>query len=133
MTNIEGIFACGNVLHVHDLVDFVSEESQRCGTFVSDYIQGKEEKKQFRIVPGSNLKYVIPNRFRADRDNHFYMRSLIVRNHAELVLTLNGKELSRKKLRHIQPSEMISFKLGEKDLPDSVLGEESSLEISLVG
>ncbi|MBN2657636.1 MAG: FAD-dependent oxidoreductase [Spirochaetales bacterium] len=133
MTSVEGIFACGNVLHVHDLVDYVSEESHRCGAFVSDYLEHQSETKQFKMVSGSNLKYVIPNQFRADRDNHFYMRSLIVRNHAELVLTLDGKELGRKKLRHIQPSEMISFTLKEKDLDKAALDDNSTLEISLVG
>ncbi|MBB6481561.1 NAD(P)/FAD-dependent oxidoreductase [Spirochaeta isovalerica] len=133
MTSVRGIFACGNVLHVHDLVDYVSEESHRCGAFVCDYLESQSEERQFRMIPGSNLKYVIPNRFRADRDNHFYMRSLIVRNHAELVLTLDGKEMGRKKLRHIQPSEMISFTLKEKDLQLSDLNNDSTLEISLVG
>lgn len=133
MTSVEGIFACGNVLHVHDLVDFVSEESQRCGSFVSDFLESKNEEKQYEMTSGSNLKYVIPNRFTAERDNKFYMRSLIVRNHAELVLSMDGKEVGRKKLRHIQPSEMLSFTLKKSDLKVGELKDNSSLEISLVG
>ncbi|MDC7235439.1 MAG: FAD-dependent oxidoreductase [Spirochaetales bacterium] len=133
MTSVEGIFACGNVLHVHDLVDYVSEESQRCGEFVSTYLKAGDREQQYSMVSGSNLKYVIPNRFSSGRDNHFYMRSLIVRNHAELVFSLDGNEVKRKKIRHIQPSEMISFTLKKEELADFNLDEQSRLEVSLIG
>jgi len=133
MTSVEGIFACGNMLHVHDLVDYVSEESHRCGGYVCDYLKAGEQEKQYSMVSGSNLKYVIPNRFAPERDNHFYMRSLIVRNHAELVFTLDGREMKRKKIRHIQPSEMISFTLKREELDAFELADESRLEISLEG
>ena len=83
-------------------------------------------------VPGSNLKYVIPNKFSSARNNKFYMRSMIAKNHAELVLTLNGRELLRKKQTHIQPSEMISYTLKKEDLPQEELSGDSCLEISLV-
>ena len=133
MTSVEGIFACGNVLHVHDLVDFVSEESQRCGSYVCDYLDSRKEDEQYSVGPGSNIKYVIPNKFSAQRDNKFYMRSMIVKNHANLVLNLDGKEILRKKLTHIQPSEMISYTLKKEELPLEALSGESRLEISLVG
>lgn len=133
MTSVEGIFASGNVLHVHDLVDFVSEESQRCGDHVCDFLDKKKEDSQYDVSSGSNIKYVIPNKFTAGRDNKFYMRSMIVKNHAHLVLTLDGKEILRKKQSHIQPSEMISYTLKKEDLPIDDLCCESRLEISLVG
>ena len=132
MTSVDGIFASGNVLHVHDLVDYVSEESRRCGAFVCDYLEKKKAETQYVVCSGSNLKYVVPNKFSADRDNEFYMRSMIVKNHAELVLTLNGRELLRKKQTHIQPSEMISYTLKKEDLPQEELSGDSCLEISLV-
>jgi len=133
MTNVEGIFACGNMLHVHDLVDYVSEESQRCGAFVCDYLKNSAKQKQYALVSGSNLKYVIPGSFSRERDNHFYMRSLIVRNHAELVFTLDGREMKRKKIRHIKPSEMISFTLKKEELESHEMTDDSRLEISLLG
>ncbi len=132
MTSVEGIFASGNVLHVHDLVDYVTEESQRCGTYVCEYLENRKEQEQYSITPGSNLKYVVPNKFAAGRDNKFYMRSMIVKNQAQLVLTLDGKEIVRKKQTHIQPSEMISYTLKKEDLPQEALNEDSCLEISLM-
>ncbi len=125
MTRADGVFACGNVLHVHDLVDFVSEESERCGRHVHEYITGRQEKKQFSVMPGPNIKYVIPNKFVLDRENVFFMRSMIVKNDAELIIKVNDNIIKTKKQRHVQPSEMISVKLGpdvfceivEKDSP----------------
>lgn len=133
MTNVEGIFACGNVLHVHDLVDFVTEESLRCGTFVCNYLEGKTRELQCDVIPGSNVRYVTPNRFSTGSYNKFYLRSMIVKNHAELSVLLDGKEIFRKKESHIQPSEMISFELTEEDLNKFKLSDESKLEISLIG
>ena len=49
MTSVDGIFACGNVLHVHDLVDYVSEESRRCGAFVCDYLEKKKADFQYAV------------------------------------------------------------------------------------
>ena len=111
MTGIDGIFACGNVLHVHDLVDFVTEESSRCGQYTADYLDKKIPSDQFRALPGQNIKYLVPNFYSPDSENKFYLRTMIVKNRAELILKVNGKEILRKKLKHIQPSEMISFSL----------------------
>ena len=133
MTGVDGIFACGNVLHVHDLVDFVTEESERCGAYVCEYLEGNREKSQFNVIAGSNVKYVIPNKYRADSDNKFYLRSMIVRNDAELIVALNGTEILRKKQRHIQPSEMISFTLDKKLIMQLDLFKDNRLEISLAG
>lgn len=131
MTSVEGIFACGNVLHVHDLVDFVSEESTRCGNFVNDFLESKAKSLQYHVVAGGNVRYVSPNKFTADSENKFYLRSMIVKNHAEMIVSLDGKEVFRKKLRHVQPSEMISFELNAEVLKSSGLHEKSRLEIGL--
>ncbi len=131
MTNVDGIFACGNVLHVHDLVDFVSEESSRCGGFVSDYLKGKTGKAQYTVSAGSNVKYVVPNKYQEDEDNKFYLRCMIVRNNAELVVSLNGSEIFRRKQRHVQPSEMISFTLDRKFLTGLNSFRDNRLEIGL--
>ena len=60
-TEKEGVFACGNVLHVHDLVDFVSEESELAGRAAADYILNGEKKRDVvRTVNGENVGYVLP-------------------------------------------------------------------------
>ncbi|GAH90551.1 unnamed protein product, partial [marine sediment metagenome] len=61
-TEIEGIFACGNVLHVHDLADCVSEEGEIVGRAVAEYLKGerKYRPQSIKIVPGDNITYVVP-------------------------------------------------------------------------
>ena len=64
MTSKEGIFACGNVLHVHDLVDFVTRESSLVGKNAGLYALGKLKKgKQNKIVAGTGVRYTIPNSY----------------------------------------------------------------------
>lgn len=132
MTSVEGVFACGNVLHVHDLVDFVTEESERCGEAVCAYLQGASPRKQFRTVSGSNVKYVLPNMYNPAVSNRFYLRPLIVKNGAELVVKIDGREVKRKKLRHVQPSEMVSFSLDENEIPSLGGRSNNNLEVGIV-
>lgn len=132
MTNLPGVFACGNVLHVHDLVDFVSEEADRCGEYASEYLKKTDAKKQqFRVKAGSNIKYVLPNRYIVDGENNFYMRALIVKNDATLTVRINNEIVKTEKLRHVQPSEMISLKLKPDDLANISTIDDNILEISI--
>jgi len=61
-TEMEGIFACGNVLHVHDLADFVTEEGEIVGRVVGEYLKGnrKFRSQPIKIFPGDNIAYVVP-------------------------------------------------------------------------
>lgn len=62
-TSVPGIFACGNVLQVHDLVDFVSEESSIAGRFCADYVlNGQKERDYINTVNGQNISYVLPQK-----------------------------------------------------------------------
>jgi thioredoxin reductase len=131
MSSVPGVFACGNVLHVHDLVDYVSEESERCATFVVDYLTGAYHSQHQPIVSGANVKYVIPNKYLPGMTNRFYLRSLVVKNKAELVISLQGEPLKRKNLAHVQPSEMVSFLLDEQDLSPVSESAEKKLEVSI--
>jgi len=131
MSSVPGVFACGNVLHVHDLVDYVSEESERCASFVVDYLNAAYHTQHHPIVSGANVKYVIPNKYLPGMTNRFYLRSLIVKNKAELVISLQGEPLKRKNLAHVQPSEMVSFLLDEQDLSPVSESAEKKLEVSI--
>ena len=131
MTAKNGIFACGNVLHVHDLVDFVTEESERCGNYVADYLDKKTPSDQFRTLPGKNVKYIVPNFYSPSEENKFYLRTMIVKNRAELIASVNGKEIFNKVLKHIQPSEMISFDI-PKDSVNISDCTENTLEVRIV-
>ena len=62
-TSVEGVFACGNVLHVHDLVDYVSEEANTAGANAADYIKGQkkaENRKEILLIPKGGVRYTVP-------------------------------------------------------------------------
>jgi len=130
-TSAPGVFACGNVLHVHDLVDYVSEEARRCGGFVAEYLTGEYERTQARVRPGANVKYIVPNSCFPGRENRLYLRPLVVKNQARLVVRLNGETLKERKLAHVQPSEMIALSLRPADLRGLAGRGESVLEVSI--
>jgi NADPH-dependent 2,4-dienoyl-CoA reductase/sulfur reductase-like enzyme len=130
-TSVAGVFACGNLLHVHDLVDYVTEEAERCGERVSEYLAGQYEGLQHRVAPGANVRYVVPNRYFSGRDNRFYLRSLVVKNQARLEVRVGGELASERRLPHVQPSEMVSFTLKPADLAGLPAGSDRTLEVSI--
>ncbi len=131
MTSAEGVFACGNVLHVHDLVDFVADESTRCGEYVVDYLRGRiGEEKQGAVTAGANVRYVVPHRYVPGRDTHFSLRSIIVKDRGTLLIKRQGAVIKKKTVQHVKPAEMIYFKMRGGELP-ALEGEPASLEIAL--
>jgi NADPH-dependent 2,4-dienoyl-CoA reductase/sulfur reductase-like enzyme len=130
MSVAPGIFACGNVLHVHDLVDFVVDEGRRCGQAVTRYLAG-ESIRQFRLAAGANLRSLVPNFYTPDRENIIFMRPMIVKNDAVLSLKVGGGEFKRKKLVHIQPSEMIRLVLKPADFPELDDSLENVMEAAI--
>jgi NADPH-dependent 2,4-dienoyl-CoA reductase/sulfur reductase-like enzyme len=133
MTSQKGIFACGNMLHVHDLVDYATEESLRVGKFVADYLGGKKSGKEYRIKTGANVRYVVPNYFNPSKNNKFYLRSMIVKDMVNLEIKLNDKVIRTIRKKHVQPSEMITFTLTEKFFKTLNIKDDSTLTVSLKG
>jgi thioredoxin reductase len=131
MTNVEGVFACGNVLHVHDLVDWVAEEARRAGAHAASWLKGNRPGTQIRLKAGANIRYVNPGKLNPQGGNRIYMRSMVVKNDAVLELRLDNQVLKRIKKGHVQPSEMIDVSLGPKDLEALSFGTESVLEFSI--
>ena len=130
-TTVPGVFACGNVLHVHDLVDYVTEEAERCGRFVARYLRGEYERTQYRVSAGANVRYIVPNRFFPSQENRFYLRPLIVKNQARLSVKLDGEEIKSRRLPHVQPSEMLSFTLKPAELAGVSALNENDLEAGI--
>ena len=130
-TSVPGVFACGNLLHVHDLVDFVTEEAERCGAQVAEYLAGDFERLQHRVAPGANVRYVVPNSYFPGRDNRFYLRALVVKNQARLEVRLGGELLKQRRLAHVQPSEMVSFTLKPGELSGLPARPDQTLEVSI--
>lgn len=131
MTNVDGIFSCGNVLHVHDLVDYVSEESRRTGGYAADYLLRKRPKSQVQIRAGANLKYVNPAQFNPNAPDKLYMRTLVVKNNARVNINVDNVRVRSVKKNHVQPSEMISVKLRPKDLEEVRFTANSVMEVSV--
>ncbi|MFO7781068.1 MAG: FAD/NAD(P)-binding oxidoreductase [Spirochaetia bacterium] len=131
MSNVPGIFACGNVLHVHDLVDFVSEEARRTGAYVAKYLRGQRPKREVRIKAGANVRYVTPTRLNPAEPDKLYMRSLVVKNHAEVEIKLDSNVIKKTRKTHVQPSEMLSVKLKKKDIEDVRFTDDSVLEVNI--
>ena len=111
MTSVPGVFASGNVLHIHDLVDFVAEESRRCGQAAADYLEGKDTPPEAELVAGSNVRYLAPGSIRTDAKNRVYLRSLIAQVGATVEARAGDRVVARSKEHHVQPSEMISMKI----------------------
>ena len=133
MTSIDGIFSAGNVLHIHDLVDFVTMESERAARSIINYLEGKLKKSPYKTFNSSNVKYVIPNSYNPETEQTFLLRPMIVKNNARLRVTLNGVPIVEKKLIHIQPSEMISIKIGPEKMINTVdKGKENTLVFSIL-
>jgi len=71
MTDLPGVFSCGNALHVHDLVDWVSEEAERAGQAAAEYVSNSRSAGEFSTVvrPGSGVRYVMPDRLVTRAEN----------------------------------------------------------------
>lgn len=120
-TSIEGVFACGNVLHVHDLVDFVSQEAAAAGRHAAEYIQSrkKEEKPEtaetaIPIQAGDGIRYTVPSRIRPKQmEDSLKIRFRVSRVYQECFVEVyfNEKQVLRKKRRYAAPGEMEELNL----------------------
>ena len=110
-TSIPGVFACGNVLHVHDLVDYVSAEAAKAGESAASFVRGgsSPDGRVIKFIPKNGVKYTVPNSFRAeslDDGLHIRFRVTGVFKNTSIVLKCGEKELLRRKARVLIPSEM---------------------------
>lgn len=125
-TSVDGIFACGNVVHVHDLVDFVSQESKHAGFSAAKYIKGELNKNKYiNIINGSNVNYTVPQRLNVDAVDDkltIFMRVNNIYHDKALVVRCNDEVIAKFKRAHLAPSEMEKVVLG-KVLLDKVKGD----------
>ena len=118
MSSIKGIFACGNALHVHDLVDYVSEESRKCGKAAANYVLGKiNESESINNVLGNGVSYMIPQSFHKNNNIDFMFRVKKVFKECSIHVYGNGFDKKIKKLG-IVPSEMQKVSLTADELKD---------------
>lgn len=130
-TEIEGIFACGNVLHVHDLVDYVSEESAIAGKAAAKYIQGKANKEiSISLKTDGKVRYTVPQRLTEVADTSVYFRVADVYRDAKIVVRDGDKVIISKKKQRLAPAEMEKVEL-TKDIIASLSGGELSFSIEM--
>ena len=125
-TQIPGIFACGNVLQVHDLCDFVSQEGFIAGKGAADYIKnGVEAKNELTTKSTLPISYTVPQNISTsnlEEDVAMFMRVNRVVPAGYVVAKLNGKEIMRKRSLKFLPGEMINVNI-KKDLIAGQTGE----------
>lgn len=134
MTNIPGVFACGNVLHVHDLVDYVTDESELAAENAAHYIEGKFEESKadpIYLTAGEGVSYTLPQYINPDtmadtaivrfRVNNVYQNRI-------LKMYVDGKEVAKKRKLVYAPGEMEDLILKKEDLPEGAKEIEIKLE-----
>ena len=110
-TGVPGIFACGNVVHVHDLVDYVSAESERAGAAAAAWVQGKHAAGEaLELKNGDGVSYTVPQHLRLDALEKpaqvFFRVNRVTRDAQILATDADGKTIARFKREHMAPGEM---------------------------
>ena len=127
-TSIPGVFACGNVCHVHDLVDFVTGESQWAGAAAARYVLRGENggaEPVLDVRNGDGVTYTVPQRIRpgqVDKACGLFFRVNRVCGDSEIVVSSNGAQIAKFKREHLAPGEMEQITL-PRVLLDKAAGE----------
>jgi len=133
-TSVEGIFACGNVVHVHDLVDWVTKESQKAGKSAAQYIKGEITDKGRKVsLKGQNgIRYIVPQHVRVEnveKEIQMMMRTDNVYSDVKFVVKGDGKTIKELKKSHVAPGEMETVKLTVDELNS---GDFKNISIEIV-
>ena len=129
-TEIDGVFACGNVLQVHDLVDFVSEESELAGKFAADFaLNGKTGGKTIDTKAGKNISYVCPQKIDTEikGDVKLFFRVRNTFKNCKIIVKSGDTEILARKKPIVLPGEMESLVLKE----DVIKGLDGDVEVYL--
>ena len=125
-TSVPGVFTCGNVTHVHDLVDFVSAESQRAGTAAARYVlHGPAAGESVSLKNGPGVSYTVPQRVRpqnVEKAFNVFFRVNRIFGKSEIVVRAGERELCRFKRDRLAPGEMENITVPVK-LLEGVTGD----------
>ena len=130
-TNISGIFACGNVLHVHDLVDHVSNESFRAGRAAAEYVRGcAANRDTWQVRDGKGVRGVVPQRIAKDAaDVELMFRPSGVCRNGVCYVKCGETVVAKKKAQIFTPGEMVVVKLSK----EAIAGLDGDLTVSVEG
>ena len=129
MTSVDGVFSCGNALHVNDLVDYVSESGELAGRAAARYAPAPRREVELRASPA--LLYALPQRLDLNRDNSkttLYFRSREVLDRCVLRLRVDGREVFSKRYPFLRPPEMERL---DMDFSQFGLSEHSKIELDI--
>ena len=116
-TSVPGIFACGNVLQVHDLVDYVSLEGERLATQVAKYVDNQSfDECNLDIITDDNINYTIPQKISGKND--FILSFRVRKPHKNCMIELlqNNQVIKTMKLKKAIPAEMIQIEVSKEDI-----------------
>ena len=132
-TSASGIFACGNVVHVHDLVDFVSAEARKAGAAAAKYIKEEVKEGEYKeIINGKGITYTVPQKFRAeniDKALEIFMRVNNIYKNVKLEVKDEEKVLMSLNKQHLAPGEMEKVMVPKKIL-DTMVGKSLTVEVT---
>ena len=128
-TSVDGIFACGNVLQVHDLVDFVSEESEIAGKSAADYIlNGKKDATYITVKEGENVGYVLPQRVDLGaQTTKLYFRVTKTLKNVEISAKIGDEVVALKKKKVAVPGEMETMII----IPNRIKNQNGEIVLSV--
>lgn len=109
MTNVPGVFCCGNALYVNDLVDYVSESGETAGKAAAAYALTGGKRQLIDLKKGAELLYLVPQQFNLQSEKKvatLYFRSRRVLGPCTLLIKIEGQEILRKKYSAMRPPEM---------------------------
>ncbi len=120
-TNVPGIFAAGNVVHVYDLVDWVTEAGFVAGRSAAEFAIAERKRfaHQVKLQPGDNIRYIVPHvmdkESLAESDQRLQMRVIQPIEEKVWVEVLDGEDrVTRKGERYVRPGEMVTVKIPQK-------------------
>ena len=125
-TDTEGIFACGNVLHVHDLVDYVSEEADIAGKAAAEYVMNNTTGKAIKTIDlktDGKVRYTVPQRITAEKNVTVYFRVADVYRDVRVIVRDGERVIVNKKKQKVAPGEMETVTL----TPQMLSGVESGV------
>ena len=130
-TSAEGIFACGNVLHVHDLVDFVSKEGKKAGVCASNYVRGmRYQEERIKVVAGEGVGYLLPQKISPKFvEDNIELLFRVRKNYknCKIVIMQDGTKIREIKKMHLAPAEMETIVITKEE----ILGTSNTIQIAV--
>ena len=130
-TSLEGVFACGNCLHVHDVVDFVTDEGREAGRNAAKYIKGENKKDcEISLVNGNNISYIIPQKIYSLDEDTITFKFRVRKPVKDVFVSISDEEKELQKIIKpvLIPSEMVMIKV-KRDMLSKVVGKTLTFEV----